>query len=417
MKKAINIIVVIVIVLVAIYFISNMSLNSQINKLMKSLKQSGYATTISEIKPVSTQENRKAAEIIATAYQEITKGNEDKQNVWNQNIRIADSINYTDNPQLFNQINSENKTVIDLLLEAAKYPQADFGYKYQDGYNAEIPKLIPALVKFCRILRIYAKQLIAQGKTEQGFDVLKQTVRLANISQDNTVFFHLIKAVALTSTFNLIQSSAEKASIASLESLITCIEKIDPRSSMMQGIQNEIIIGTNAFDNDKNFAHNVLNNLEPRTIPIRVYCSFLNFVPFKKYGELKFIRTSKKSLELTKKPYFESKEKWIKLDKSFHKRLDMFSPNLMILAQRTENLEARKNITLLGLNAIIYKKKFGHLPNSLNDLMSNIPIDPYSGKQYIYKKLADGFMIYGVGADGKNDNGNSETDIVWTVKI
>ena len=186
---------------------------------------------------------------------------------------------------------------------------------------------------------------------------------------------------------------------------------------MMQGIQNEIIIGTNAFDNDKNFAHNVLNNLEPRTIPIRVYCSFLNFVPFKKYGELKFIRTSKKSLELTKKPYFESKEKWIKLDKSFHKRLDMFSPNLMILAQRTENLEARKNITLLGLNAIIYKKKFGHLPNSLNDLMSNIPIDPYSGKQYIYKKLADGFMIYGVGADGKNDNGNSETDIVWTVKI
>jgi hypothetical protein len=138
----------------------------------------------------------------------------------------------------------------------------------------------------------------------------------------------------------------------------------------------------------------------------------------------------KYGMELSKLPYYGSEAKWDKVDKQFKNRLNFFTPNLRLFKQRTENLETRRTITYLGLKAIIYQKKSGHLPNSLNDIISNIPvpntlnkiiinfpIDPYSGKQYVYKKLADGFIIYGVGRDGKDDNGNPETDIVWNNKI
>ena len=285
MKKAIFIIAIFVIAVALLYLISNTVLDSQINKNILSLKQSGYATTIKEIEPVATQENKKAGEILTTAFQEITKGSEDEQNRRDRNLTIADSINFEDNLPLFNQIIAENKKTIDLLLEAAKYPQANFGFKYQDGFNAKIPEPIPALAKFCRLLRIYAKKLIAEGKTEKALNVLRQTVHLANIPQDNTGLFHLIKAYVMTNTFKLIQTSASKASIASIESLIPTIENIDLRASLKQGMLNELIIGIYPLKNDKNFAQLALDNLENITTQKRIILTLLRFGLIKKYEE------------------------------------------------------------------------------------------------------------------------------------
>jgi len=96
---------------------------------------------------------------------------------------------------------------------------------------------------------------------------------------------------------------------------------------------------------------------------------------------------------------------------------NILAMNMVMFKKRTESLESRRSITWLGLKAIIYQKKFWHLPNSLNEVIGNVPIDPYTGKSYVYSKLPDGFIIYGVGSDGKDDGGNPETDIVWNCKM
>jgi hypothetical protein len=48
-----------------------------------------------------------------------------------------------------------------------------------------------------------------------------------------------------------------------------------------------------------------------------------------------------------------------------------------------------------------------------------LPVDPFTGKDYIYKKKDKGFIVYSVGEDLKNDGGlrrkarEKDYDIVW----
>jgi hypothetical protein len=63
------------------------------------------------------------------------------------------------------------------------------------------------------------------------------------------------------------------------------------------------------------------------------------------------------------------------------------------------------------------KKQTGKLPATLADIASDAPVDRFSGKPYVYKVLPDGFVVYSVGPDGKDDNGSMPDDLAFRVKL
>lgn len=82
--------------------------------------------------------------------------------------------------------------------------------------------------------------------------------------------------------------------------------------------------------------------------------------------------------------------------------------------------------TRVYLGLIAYKDKFGSYPNSLDELKTKLnwetPIDVCAGKAFTYKKKGSGFILYGYGPNGKDDNGlkrgiennySDNNDIVW----
>jgi hypothetical protein len=44
------------------------------------------------------------------------------------------------------------------------------------------------------------------------------------------------------------------------------------------------------------------------------------------------------------------------------------------------------------------------------------PVDPFTGQPLRYKKLAEGYVVYSVGEDGKDDGGDEKNDIAFTVE-
>jgi len=64
---------------------------------------------------------------------------------------------------------------------------------------------------------------------------------------------------------------------------------------------------------------------------------------------------------------------------------------------------------LLALQA--YKARFGGYPATIQELKSKLgwklPKDPFSGKDFIYKRQAKGFILYSVGPDMKDDGGRA----------
>jgi hypothetical protein len=94
--------------------------------------------------------------------------------------------------------------------------------------------------------------------------------------------------------------------------------------------------------------------------------------------------------------------------------------------------EIRGSRLSLGLN--VYRKKFGSYPAKLAEL-KKLPVwklqftDPLSGKDFIYHRKGDGFILYSVGENMKDDGGkpakspssqrlsrNAAVDIVWEMK-
>lgn len=61
------------------------------------------------------------------------------------------------------------------------------------------------------------------------------------------------------------------------------------------------------------------------------------------------------------------------------------------------------------LDIFTYRHRFGSYPDSLDALRKNlsvkIPVDPMSGKDFIYRRQNSGFILYSIGENMRDDGG------------
>jgi len=73
----------------------------------------------------------------------------------------------------------------------------------------------------------------------------------------------------------------------------------------------------------------------------------------------------------------------------------------------------------IGLARKIYKNQKGHFPEEIAALVPDIlekePIDPFTGNPFIYKLQEDGFVIYSVGSNEKDDEGRGTFQVTKLV--
>ena len=76
-----------------------------------------------------------------------------------------------------------------------------------------------------------------------------------------------------------------------------------------------------------------------------------------------------------------------------------------------------------------YKDRFGAYPKSLDELRSKLgwklQTDPFSGKDFVYRRQGKGFLLYSIGENLKDDGGldprrgnvkREDADIVWRME-
>lgn len=107
--------------------------------------------------------------------------------------------------------------------------------------------------------------------------------------------------------------------------------------------------------------------------------------------------------------------------------INCFLPALEQMAVSETRGIARERLLLAGFALTAYQREQGAYPESLAavvpDLLSEVPIDPWSGNELIYRRTDDGFVVYSVDQNLKDDGGvspdveagRSEGDIVLRV--
>ena len=93
-------------------------------------------------------------------------------------------------------------------------------------------------------------------------------------------------------------------------------------------------------------------------------------------------------------------------------------PAVLAALTREAMLDARLGAAELALAVRMYRSKSGNYPSRLDELVPSIidelPLDPFSGKSYVYRREGDDCIVYSLGENAEDDDGARENgDIVW----
>jgi hypothetical protein len=91
--------------------------------------------------------------------------------------------------------------------------------------------------------------------------------------------------------------------------------------------------------------------------------------------------------------------------------LSLLSPSIAAMLNSRERLETRAELLRVGLALARYKAETGDYPSALAELeakhLKTIPADAFAGTPFLYKKTANGYVLYSVGSNQKDEGGRS----------
>jgi hypothetical protein len=88
-----------------------------------------------------------------------------------------------------------------------------------------------------------------------------------------------------------------------------------------------------------------------------------------------------------------------------------------------DRMVARSDFMYVANQLRAWKVQYGSYPDTLEMLAPGasepLPLDPFSGEAYRYRREGEGFVLYSVGPDRDDDGGmkvekRDEGDVVWT---
>ncbi|HEY3393496.1 MAG TPA: hypothetical protein VGK58_12370 [Lacipirellulaceae bacterium] len=92
--------------------------------------------------------------------------------------------------------------------------------------------------------------------------------------------------------------------------------------------------------------------------------------------------------------------------------LSLFLPALNAVTDAEDRQNTTLELTRLVAALAVYRAEHGTYPESTDELVPGVierlPVEVFSGKPFAYKRSADGYLLYGVGANGIDEGGSNE---------
>ena len=120
-------------------------------------------------------------------------------------------------------------------------------------------------------------------------------------------------------------------------------------------------------------------------------------------------------VSLAQVPYYQSRAElraWEPQKHPWYAYLSkFFIGNSEAAFMKVAQIEAIMLANRAGLACRLYKSRMGRYPDSLEalvpDFLAGIPVDPFTGKPFVYRREGEGFIVYSLGSNQKDDGGRS----------
>ncbi len=441
------------IIAVIVHTVLNILWGRELRHKIAELKARGAPVTIADIRPTPVPDEENAAVLYNKAFMLMTSGEGGKPYVPNKdgdkNNKVIETIldvkSHSDISEWTEKQREEISKLVDsrdiqyiyaVLEEASRRPKCNFNLKYEEGLALIWLPHLRMMRAVASLLSVKALLEAESGNMSRAFDTILTGLRISShlkdepylISQYIRIQCDHIMVDCIKGTSNSKDIPREKAALI-INELSSHID-VTPFIRCMDG--ERVIFGSvveRILKGDRISLKDMVGKLSLKeSLMIRIYESFL-CRPILKKDFTWFLTLMSEIRKYYNLPYYEFalEIKHNPIEKPMPKYCLYTRMTLPAFKKAQHNMvaiQAYVEICRAGLALKIYKAKNGGYPEELDklapDILEEIPADPFTGENLIYSKSVDGFILYSLGRNMKDDGGrkkehkwNGDYDIVW----
>lgn len=312
----------------------------------------------------------------------------------------------------------KNRRVLDLIPEVAGKPCFQYGDTGVKSWEKKMPDGIKT-IRAVRLLGLDAFLSAEKGDVRASLDRLRIGLRFApKIAEESTLITYLI-AVADVKACLMFLNKAVSGREVSAELLLPVLGDLDDRQ-----INHWKTLLRNSIRGERVLFMDVGLPLSPAALQLafggkawteRLYYWLLR--PFvkrdislnlPKYEELETRALSS---------YYQTRDFWKPYQDHLH-GLPWYAivskivlPDMEAAFMKVATLDALILTARTGLACRIFKSRTGEYPEDLEALvpgiLAEVPTDPFTGKPLVYRREGEGFIVYSLGSNEKDDGGRT----------
>jgi len=397
----------IVLVLVAAWFIPIAVFDARISRAKAALRADGNPAELAELAPMFAAGDKSSAAVLDSAGACFDKQDRGR-------FALADSAGWQRDPADTRALVAGKAAALPLLMRAAAMGPANFGMPYMDGAAARITDLT-RFSTFHYYLSLVARGLAASGRADSALKVLDTELYLAQALAEPVLIYHLVNMLSFDSVAAHVAQVAPRAGVPAVEATVERLERLNPEQGLFQGMQSEVVIAQASLASGA--------DMFVGEYPGEPAFPWIKFASLRKYSQTCHLEFGRNQLKVCRMGWSEAQPELDRMDtllaskRGFRRIAYRGVMNFRPFFYRTKRFAALRGAAALGLKVLVARKQTGRIPASLAEVASPVPLDPFSGKEFVYRVLPDGHVVYSVGRDGKDDGGDERSDIVFRISL
>ena len=422
---------------VQVLFSSARGARRQLQGEVAKIKGAGEPLTIEQIVPQEVPDPENAAVLYEQAFAELNISDVDKGGIFDLVGSIRQPRRNEAPPvAAIAQIVEKNASAIMLLEAASGRPKCRFPVEWQASMGAIFPHY--SKLKECTWLLAAKMMVHAQhGQMTQVVETARVTLALAEaISTEPILIGQLVRHSIIQITFQGLQAalSAQYVQTGACLRLFDDLREVEFIRSFVRSLWGERIAGMQFFDlvrRDRPTAAAIIID-EPWAEPwFRLFYGHPLGPKMLAMDETVYLRVMSYYVHLAGRPWRDYGYPW-DVDREIRDQMPMYAMVAHLLLGRYRHTLLKRDRATVHIGLVqaalalkAYNNKMGQYPASLAELRKvipwELPEDPFSGQDFVYKSEGDGFLVYSVGPNLKDDGGTvakdwEEGDIIWRCK-
>jgi len=406
---------------------------SPLEEELQKLREAGIPTTIEELNLPEIPDEENAALVYQKVFDLMDKNKEDIQDKFRDLPSYSDITQWTEEQKKeISLFIKKNKEIYELLEKATSMPKCRFPIKYEDGPEMLLMHL--AKLRMCaRFLAVKSIMETEKGQMENALDIYISGIKLTQSLSNEPVLISSLVRIAIDSMMlSSLEEILNKGTVdnKSYTKLVQEIMEEKESRIISFGLQGESILSGLWIYNriSKGPIKDTLEHFRllgfgmgPPEEPGKLIKKYL---PFAENDIVFYLQTISSYISLSKEPYWQAKDKLEQLEKNLvtlprEKYLLSFLllPALSPSYLKEARSDAYSGAAVIAIANRIYRQKHGEFAESLSqltpDILPTLPLDPFTGKDYIYRKKDKGFIVYSVADNMKDDGGFSQNEKGW----